>query len=50
MADEKKNNTNEETVEEEINLDDLEQVTGGSIRNVQYTETEKINKNIKGKI
>ena len=40
----------EETEMQEIDLDDLEQVTGGSLHNVQYTKTVDISEDIKKKI
>lgn len=49
MADEKNKNTNE-AVEEELDLENLEQVTGGSIRNVKYTQTTEISDDTKKKI
>lgn len=51
MSDEKKTTVNaEEIAEQEINLDELEQVTGGSIKNVQYIKTTDISKDTKSKI
>lgn len=51
MAEEKKTAINEEeAVEQEINLDELEQVTGGALRNVQYTKTIDISEDTKRKI
>lgn len=51
MADEKKiTEKAEETTEQEINLDELEQVTGGSIKNVQYIKTTDISSDTKSKI
>ncbi len=41
---------NDENTEQELDLDDLEQVTGGSIRNVQYTKTTEISDDTKSKI
>ncbi len=50
MADEKKTNVNnEEAVNKEINLDDLENVSGGSIGNVSYTQTTNISPDTKRK-
>ena len=46
----KKTLSNEEAEEQEIDLDDLEQVTGGSISNVNYTKTGDISNDTKSKI
>lgn len=46
----KQNNEAEEKERQEIDLDDLEQVTGGSIKNVQYTKTVEISQDTKSKI
>ena len=51
MTDEKKKAlSNEEAEEQEIDLEDLEQVTGGSISNVNYTKTGDISNDTKSKI
>lgn len=46
----KQNNEAEEKETLELNLEDLEQVTGGSIKNVQYTKTVEISADTKSKI
>lgn len=52
--DKKKVITNENEVKEneqkEISLENLDEVTGGSIRNVRYTKTTDITDSIKNKI
>lgn len=51
MADEKKKNmNNEEVAAQEIDFDELEKVTGGSIKNVNYTKTTDISQDTKSKI
>ncbi len=44
------NQASEEQEMQEIDLDDLEQVTGGSLHNVQYTKTVDISEDTKKKI
>ena len=49
--DEKDRKNNTETDEaQELELDDLEAVTGGSIEDVIFTETKDISEDTKGKI
>lgn len=51
MSDKKKTPENtQEAMEQEINFDDLEQVTGGSIKDVKYTKTTDISGDTKSKI
>ena len=54
MSDKKKAVTNsEENVkdkEKELNLDGLENVSGGALKDVRYTETTGISKNTREKI
>lgn len=51
MSDKKKLNIEAEEAEvTELNLDDLENVTGGSIKDVNYTETTDISKDTQEKI
>ncbi len=40
----------EEADEKELSLDECEQVTGGSIRDVQYTKTVDISEDVKERI
>ncbi len=47
MSDEKKKlNDNEKLQENELNLEDLEKVTGGSLADVSFTETVEITDDI----
>ena len=50
MADEKKTIQTEETEMQELNLDDLEQVSGGSLRNAPKVEPTPISDNTKHQI
>ncbi len=51
MAEEKdKLITNDDGVKEEISFDEIEQATGGSIKNVQYTKTVEISDDTRSKI
>lgn len=52
MAEEKKNTVSEEQANnaQEINLDELDKVTGGSIGNVRYTKTSDISSDTRSKI
>lgn len=51
MSDEKKvTGTEEEAEVQDINLEDLAEVTGGSIENVSYTGTTPISEDTKKKI
>lgn len=51
MSDEKKNvKGNEELKDKELNLEDLDKVSGGSLGNVRYTDTVDISDDTKGKI
>lgn len=52
MSDKKKSDTSEEkkVVVEELDLEDLEGVSGGSIRNVNFTKTVDISKDTRSKI
>lgn len=51
MSDEKKKTQgNEKTEQQEINVEDLEQVTGGSIKDVNYTQTTNISSDTQSKI
>ncbi|MCH5185593.1 MAG: hypothetical protein J1F64_05640 [Oscillospiraceae bacterium] len=49
MKDEKKTDVNDKEAVE-IDLDELEQVTGGSIKDVKHTKTTDVSSNTKGKI
>lgn len=50
MSDEKKTTVkNDEITEQEISLDELDNVTGGSIGNVKYTKTVDISGDTKSK-
>ncbi len=53
MAEDKKKvitNEAEETESKEISFENLDEVTGGSIRNVRYTKTTDISEDTKSKI
>ncbi len=51
MSDEKKKTQgNEKPEQQEINLEELEQVTGGSIKDVNYTSTTEISHDTQSKI
>ncbi|MCI5604231.1 MAG: hypothetical protein MR413_01075 [Clostridia bacterium] len=50
MSDEKKVTTEEEAEIQDVNLEDLSEVTGGSIENVSYTGTVPISEDTKGKV
>ena len=50
MSEEKNKATSAEEKKEELNLEDLEKVQGGSIRDVKYTQTKPMSKDTQEKI
>ncbi len=50
MSEEKKNVQTEEKEAKEINLDELEEVTGGSLRDANKKKTSSISDNTRSKI